>query len=106
MRSIFVTRHFNTLITIVSISQQAVSALTDLNDTTFAGGGAQYTKFGVEFWANPDNRQEGFITWIADQPVFRINAHTLTGDPIVNISDRIVPEEPMVRYAQSRVIFH
>lgn len=79
------------------ISQQAISALTDLNDTNFAGGGAQFTKFGVEYWSNPDNRQEGFITWVADQPVFRADANTFTGDPVVNISNRLIPEEPMVR---------
>ncbi|KAF8320967.1 glycoside hydrolase family 16 protein [Cantharellus anzutake] len=75
--------------------QQAISALTDLNDTAFELGGAQFTKFGVEFWSDPNNRQDGHIAWIADQPVFAIDALTFSADPTVNISDRIIPEEPM-----------
>lgn len=79
------------------VRQQAISALTDLNDTTFAEGGAQFTKFGIEYWSDPNNRKSGYINWVADQPVFRIDANTFSGDPTVNISDRLVPEEPMVR---------
>jgi beta-glucan synthesis-associated protein KRE6 len=83
--------------------QQAISALTDLNSTTFAEGGAQFTKFGIEYWSDPNNRQNGFINWIADQPVFRIDANTFSGDPTVNISNRLIPEEPLVdNYVHSR----
>jgi len=76
-------------------SQQAVSALTNLNASVFADGGAQFTKFGVEYWSNPDNRGEGFIEWIADEPVFRITANTFTADQSLGISDRLIAEEPM-----------
>lgn len=73
----------------------AVSALTNLNDTTFAEGGAQFTKFGVEYWSDPKNRDDGFITWVADQPVFRVDANVFSGDPTLNISSRLISEEPM-----------
>jgi len=61
----------------------------------FADGGAQFTKFGVEYWSNPDNRGEGFIEWVADEPVFRITANTFGGDQSLGISDRLISEEPM-----------
>jgi len=78
-----------------SALQQAISALTNLNGSVFADGGAQFTKFGVEYWSNPDNRGEGFIDWVADEPVFHVNAHTFTGDESLGISDRLISEEPM-----------
>jgi len=78
-----------------SALQQAVSGLTNLNGSVFAEGGAQFTPFGVEYWSNPDNRDEGFIQWVADGPVFRIDNHVFTGDPSLNISDRLISEEPM-----------
>ena len=79
--------------------QQAISALTDLNSTVFADGGAQFTKFGFEYWSNPSNRNEGFIDWVADEEVFRIDATTFAADQSVMISDRLISEEPMVRYS-------
>lgn len=82
--------------------QQAVSALTDTNDTSYAYGGAQWSTFAFEYWSNPDNRDEGFITWVAGSPVFRVDNHVFTGDPSVNISNRLIPEEPMVCISQLR----
>ncbi|KAF8322566.1 glycoside hydrolase family 16 protein [Clavulina sp. PMI_390] len=78
-----------------SALQQAVSALTNLNSTTYAENGADFTTFGVEYWSNPSNRDEGFITWVAGGPVFTIDNNVFTGDPTVNISARLIPEEPM-----------
>lgn len=75
--------------------QQAVSALTNLNSTTFAEDGAEWTKFGVEYWSDPSSRSDGFVEWVADQPVFRIDANVLGPDPTVNISQRLITEEPM-----------
>lgn len=69
--------------------------MTNLNSSVFAANGAVYTKFGVEYWSNPDNRDEGFIEWVVDQPVFRVDNNVFSGDPTVNISARLIPEEPM-----------
>lgn len=77
--------------------QQAVSALTNTNDTNYAYGGAEWTKYGFEYWSNPQNRDEGFINWVADQPVFRVDANVFGADSTVNISRRLISEEPMVR---------
>ncbi|KAF8314472.1 beta-glucan synthesis-associated [Clavulina sp. PMI_390] len=78
-----------------SALQQAVSALTDTNTTTYAYGGAVYTPFGIEYWSNQNNRDEGFITWVADAPVFKVDAAVFGADATVNISRRLIPEEPM-----------
>ncbi|KAF9516003.1 glycoside hydrolase family 16 protein [Hydnum rufescens UP504] len=78
-----------------SALQQAISALTDLNATVFADEGAQFTKFAFEYWSNPSNRKEGYINWVADEEVFRIDANTFAADPNVGISDRLIAEEPM-----------
>lgn len=72
-----------------------MSALTNLNASVFAEGGAQFTTFGVEYWSNPDNRGEGYIEWVADQPVFRVDNNVFSGDPSLNISSRLISEEPM-----------
>lgn len=78
-----------------SALQQAVSALTDLNSTVFAEGGSQFTTFAFEYWSNPSSREEGYITWVADEMVFSIDSHVFTGDTNVGISDRLIAEEPM-----------
>ncbi len=53
---------------------------------------------GFEYWANPSNREEGFITWQTDgKPSVTMYASAVDADPVVNISRRLIPEEPMVR---------
>ncbi|KAF8314471.1 beta-glucan synthesis-associated [Clavulina sp. PMI_390] len=75
--------------------QQAVSALTQSNDTTYAEGGAQWTTYGTEYWSNPKNRDEGSISWVAGSPVFTVDANVFGPDETVNISRRLISEEPM-----------
>ena len=80
-------------------SQQAVSALTNLPDNMFQGSGAVFTTLGFEYWANPDNRDEGFITWQVDgKPTVRMSVSAMGPDQGTDgsqVSQRIVPEEPM-----------
>lgn len=77
-------------------SQQAVSSLTNTNSTLYADEvGTTFTKFGVEYWSDPSSRDDGFVEWVADVPVCRIDNNVLSGDPSVNISSRLIPEEPM-----------
>jgi len=78
-----------------SALQQAVSALTDTNNTNYAYGGAQWVKYGFEYWSDPQSRDDGFINWVADQPVFRVDANVFGADSAANISRRLIPEEPM-----------
>jgi len=79
-----------------SAIQQAISALTDLPDDMFQGSGQVFTTLGFEYWANPSNREEGFITWQTDgKPSVTMYASAVDADPVVNISRRLIPEEPM-----------
>lgn len=65
----------------------------------FQGSGAVFTTLGFEYWANPDNRDEGFITWQVDgKPTVRMGASAMGPDQGTDgsqVSQRIVPEEPM-----------
>ena len=86
-------------------SQQAVSALTNLPDDMFQGSGAVFTTLGFEYWANPQNPPEGFITWVSDGvPSVRMGAAAVGEDKGVDgsqVSQRLIPEEPMVRFTVS-----
>ena len=77
-----------------------MSVLTNLPDDMFQGSGAVFKKLGFEYWANPSNRDEGFITWQVDgQPTIRMGAAAMgpdQGPDGSQVSQRVVPEEPMV----------
>lgn len=51
---------------------------------------------GFEFFANPDNRDEGYITWVADgKRSWHLTQKAAGANPTMQIGDRIIPEEPM-----------
>ena len=53
--------------------------------------------YGVEWWSNPDNRDEGYITWYLDgKETWRITAETVGGDSSIDMGPRLISEEPMV----------
>ncbi|PIL27407.1 hypothetical protein GSI_10555 [Ganoderma sinense ZZ0214-1] len=82
-----------------SAVQQALSALTNLPDDMFQGSGANFKTLGFEYWANPSNRNEGFITWQSNgQPTYRIGASAMGPDQGTGgsqVGARLIPEEPM-----------
>lgn len=105
-----------------SAVQQVVSALTILPEDMFQGSGQQFHTIGesphhflplaarltyavspgVEYWTDPSNPTEGFITWQLDgQPTVRLGAAALgpDTDPKLGsgVGQRLIPEEPMVR---------
>ena len=84
-----------------------MSALTNLPDDMFQGSGANFKTLGFEYWANPKNRDEGFITWQSNgQPSVRMGASAVGPDPETEVSQRLIPEEPMVRHGlSSSVVF-
>lgn len=63
---------------------------------------------GFEYWANPSQRDEGFITWQANgAKTARMSAAAMTadqGDGGSLVGDRLVPEEPMVRFVHFFVV--
>ncbi|KAI1798328.1 beta-glucan synthesis-associated [Ganoderma leucocontextum] len=82
-----------------SAVQQALSALTNLPDDMFQGSGANFKTLGFEYWANPSNRNEGFITWQSNgQPTYRVGATAMgpdQGSDGSQVGARLIPEEPM-----------
>jgi hypothetical protein len=51
---------------------------------------------GFEYWSNPSQRDEGFITWQADgAQTARMGASALPADDATGISRRLISEEPM-----------
>ncbi|KAJ8456590.1 hypothetical protein ONZ45_g18658 [Pleurotus djamor] len=66
----------------------------------FQGSGRNFKTLGFEYWANPSNVQEGFITWqVDDQLTHRMHAAAVgpDQDPITGsgVGQRLIPEEPM-----------
>lgn len=66
----------------------------------YQGAGQIPAKFGFEYWANPSNPTEGFITWMANsQQTQRVSATAVgpdMGDGGSMVGQRLIPEEPMV----------
>jgi len=79
--------------------QQSVSALTTLPPNVFQGSGAQFIKFGFEYWSNPSNPDEGYVQWqVNEQLTHRVSALAMGPDqgPLgTGVSRRLIPEEPM-----------
>ena len=75
--------------------QQAVSALSDIDSKNYNNAG--YTTYGCEWWSDPNNRDDGYITWFSQgKPSWKITAQTIGPDPVTQVSQRLIPEEPMV----------
>ncbi|KAH7890663.1 beta-glucan synthesis-associated [Phlebopus sp. FC_14] len=84
---------------VVLLGQQAVSALTVLPDDIFQESGAQFTTFGFEYWSDPTNPSDGYITWqTAGVPAARLGAAAMGPDAGTNgtgVSQRLISVEPM-----------
>ncbi|KAJ7066571.1 glycoside hydrolase family 16 protein [Mycena amicta] len=84
--------HFNTYKG--SNEQQAVSALTYIPDTVYSN--EDYGVYGYEWYSNPSKRDEGYITWISSgTESWTVTADAIGPDEAVEISQRLIPEEPM-----------
>ncbi|KAL1762328.1 beta-glucan synthesis-associated protein-domain-containing protein [Schizophyllum commune] len=74
--------------------QEAASALTYFDDSAYGENGE--LTVGLEYWSNPDNRQEGYITWyINGKETWTLPAAALPARSNLDISERLIPEEPM-----------
>lgn len=75
--------------------QQAISALSDIPPNAYNGNG--YQTFGVEWWSNPRNRGEGYVTWLqGGKAMWTLTAAAIGADASTQISERLISEEPMV----------
>ena len=82
------------------VYQQAISAVSDIDNANYAGSG--YATYGYEWWSDPSNRGDGYITWYSGgEKMWTMTADTIGADSTAEISARIVPEEPMVSFFSS-----
>lgn len=76
--------------------QQALSALTYIDPSGY--NDTSYATYGYEWWSDPQNRDDGYITWLSNGTAsWKVTAASIAADDTVQISDRLIPEEPMVR---------
>ncbi|GJE88368.1 glycoside hydrolase family 16 protein [Phanerochaete sordida] len=74
--------------------QQAISALTDISSNNYNNMG--YATYGYEWWSDPNDRDAGYIAWFSQgKPSWKITAATIGPDPVTEVSQRLIPEEPM-----------
>ncbi|KII85737.1 glycoside hydrolase family 16 protein [Plicaturopsis crispa FD-325 SS-3] len=83
-----------------SAVQQAVSGLTQVPADAFMGSGQVFTQFGFEYWEDPKNIDDTFITWQVDgKPSVRMGPGAVAPDPIDSggsgVDQRLIPQEPM-----------
>lgn len=108
-----------------SAVQQAVSGLTRLRPDIFQGSGANFIPMGAssfrysspclltltigfEYWSNPSNPDEGYVSWMVDgKQTTRLGATAVGPDQGVGgsgVGRRLIPEEPMVRLCAHRFL--
>ena len=76
-------------------TQQGVSATTIIDSQNFGGNG--YATYGYEWWSNPSKRSEGYVTWYSQGvESWKVTAASIGPDPLTQVSQRLIPEEPMV----------
>jgi beta-glucan synthesis-associated protein KRE6 len=79
------------------IYQQAVSAVSYIDSSYY--NNTAYTTYGFEYWSDPKNRGNGYITWYSEgTQTWTMNPAAVGPDPISQVSQRIIPEEPMVSF--------
>lgn len=76
-----------------SATQQATSVVTKTNPNCYEYEGGCYSIYGFEYKPGYDN---AYISWVSDnQASWTLNAAGVGPDPVVDISARVVPQEPM-----------
>ncbi|ESK95791.1 glycoside hydrolase family 16 protein [Moniliophthora roreri MCA 2997] len=74
--------------------QQAVSAVTYIDDINYDGQG--FAPYAFEWWSDPKHRDQGYITWFSQgQRSWTMTAGAVGPDSTSLVGQRLVPEEPM-----------
>ncbi|KAF5369541.1 hypothetical protein D9758_002593 [Tetrapyrgos nigripes] len=74
--------------------QQAVSAVSDIESQFY--NDQAYAPYGFEWWSDPNNRDQGFITWFSNgEKTWHLPASAIGPDSSTQISQRLISEEPM-----------
>jgi len=76
------------------VYQQAVSAVSYISSNNYNDQG--YAPYGFEWWSNPSQRSEGYVTWYSNgNPTWTATSASIGPDSITKISQRLISEEPM-----------
>ncbi|RPD63538.1 glycoside hydrolase family 16 protein [Lentinus tigrinus ALCF2SS1-6] len=76
------------------VYQQATSVVTKTNQEAYEFSGAQYSLYGFQY--KPGVGSDKYMAWIADgQLAWSLRQPGMGPDPISEISDRPIPQEPM-----------
>jgi len=71
-----------------------LSAVTYIDSEWY--NNVEYSTYGFEWWSDPNNRQDGYITWFSNgTATWTVTAASIGPDSTVDISERLIPEEPM-----------
>ena len=77
--------------------QEAVSAVTSVDSQFYGGNG--YATYGFEYFSDLNNPQDGYITWYSNgQATWQMTAATLGPNPVSEVNQRLISQEPMVRH--------
>lgn len=78
------------------VYQECASGLTRIPDSNYELTGNEFTTYGFEMYANKNDRENGYITWVSGgKPSWTLPARGIGADKDTEISSRIIPEEPM-----------
>ncbi|OCF31258.1 glucosidase [Kwoniella heveanensis CBS 569] len=76
--------------------QEAVSSLTYIDNDLYQGTSGQFGVHAVEMYSDPNNRDAGHITWVADGvKSWTMYPAAVGPDTTMGIGQRLIPEEPM-----------
>ncbi|KAJ9116310.1 hypothetical protein QFC22_004750 [Naganishia vaughanmartiniae] len=76
--------------------QQAVSYLTDVDPQYYVDNSDSKGTFGFELYGNENTRGDNYITWVANgKPSWTLHAESIGPDPLTDIGQRLISEEPM-----------
>jgi beta-glucan synthesis-associated protein KRE6 len=86
------------------VFQQALSAITFIDDSDF--NDQAYAPYAFEWWSDPGDRTSGYITWYSNgAKTWTVTSASIGPDPISQVSQRLIPEEPMVKSSHFSLVY-
>lgn len=77
--------------------QQCTSGLSVTNQTCYELSGGCFTEFGFDY--KPGSK-DGYVTWLnSGTKAWTLRSDAMVADPLVEISERPIPQEPLVSQA-------
>nr|ODN86871.1 glucosidase [Cryptococcus depauperatus CBS 7841] len=78
------------------VYQEAVSSLTYVDNANYVNTGGQFGVYGFEYYADPNARDKGHITWVANgKKTWTMYPAAIGPSDSMKIGQRLITEEPM-----------